>query len=72
MKKERGIIMENYFEVEKVEYVSKQTGQLKTMFKISYIIQGIKMEMTFKGDLHTLSIINQLMNDNCVGQYGVL
>lgn len=61
----------NYFEIEKIEYLSKQTGQMKTMYKISYILNGIKLEMTFKGDLHTLSIVNQLMNDNCVGKYEV-
>lgn len=65
--------MNNYFEIEKVEYISKQTGQLKHMYKISYVLSGIKLEMTFKGDLHTLSIVNQLMNDNCVvGKYEVL
>lgn len=63
--------MNNYFEIEKVEYISKQTGQIKIMYKVSYILNGIKLEMTFKGDLHTLSIVNQLMNDNCVGRYEV-
>ena len=61
--------MKNYFEIEKVEYVSKQTGQMKTMYKVSYILNGVKLEMTFKGDLHTLSIVNQLMNDTIIGKY---
>lgn len=63
--------MKNYFEIEKVEYISKQTGQMKTMYKISYILNGVKLEMTFKGDLHTLSIVNQLMNDGVVGKYEI-
>lgn len=63
--------MKNYFEIEKVEYLSKQTGQMKTMYKVSYVLNGVKLEMTFKGDLHTLSIVNQLMNDTCIGKYEV-
>lgn len=61
--------MNNYFEIEKVEYISKQTGQMKSMYKVSYILNGVKLEMTFKGDLHTLSIVNQLMNDTIIGKY---
>lgn len=63
--------MNNYFEIKKVDYVSKQTGQMKTMYKVVYCLNGIEMEMTFKGDLHTLSIINQLMNDECCGKYHI-
>lgn len=63
--------MKNYFEIEKVEYISKQTGQMKTMYKISYVLNGVKLEMTFKGDLHTLSIVNQLLNDSVVGKYEI-
>ena len=63
--------MKNYFEIERVEYISKQTGQMKTMYKVSYVLNGVKLEMAFKGDLHTLSIVNQLMNDNVVGTYEI-
>ena len=63
--------MNKYFKIEKVEYISKQTGHLKTMYKVSYVLDGVELEMTFKGDLHTLSIINQLMNDNVVGTYEI-
>lgn len=63
--------MKNYFEIEKVDYVSKQTGQVKTMYKVLFCVSGVKLEMTFKGDLHTLSIVNQLMNDSVVGKYEI-
>jgi hypothetical protein len=63
--------MKKYFEIKKVEYLSKQTGQMKTMYKVSYVLNGVELEMTFKGDLHTLSIVNQLMNESCVGKYEV-
>lgn len=63
--------MKNYFKIEKVEYISKTTGQKKEMYKITYVCNGINLEMTFKGDLQTLSIVQQLMNDNCVGEYSL-
>lgn len=49
------------FEIEKKGYVSKVTGEKKTAFNISMVINGVKSPLTIKGETSTLLIVHQLM-----------
>lgn len=49
------------FEIVKNEYVSKTSGQVREIFNLYMYVNGVRVELNFKGDMTTFNLIHSLM-----------
>lgn len=52
------------FEIVNNEYVSKVSGQVKQIYNLYMYVNGVRVELNFKGDMTTFNLIHSLMS-NC-------